>query len=156
MHQQLIEEFHWIEASLRLDLITADEVVGWASERVAAADTKGLVLLAAMRKPVRRDDVTSSLRDIAASEHLSWPTDFEAGLTVARRVARRIVDGDLEPIDGARMIWWKVCTWTPELRERLNQFVGLASEWEDSPAHRAEYDEDILEACEALLRSAGD
>jgi hypothetical protein len=154
MQRTLIEELRWIEASLRLDLIPPDEVVDWATERVASTDSPGLALLAGMHKPVRRDDVISVLRDIAGEEHLAWPSDLEAGLTVAKHIARRVVDGNLEPIDGARIIWWKVSTRTPELRERLIQFVGLASEWEDSPAHRVEYDQDIREASVNLLRSA--
>lgn len=149
--RDLVESFYWVEASFRLGLIPPEEVVAWASERVATLSGSGLVPLAVMSEPARRDDVATALRGIADAERLVWASDLHAGLTVARHIACRIVDGNLEPIDGARMIWWRVANWSSELRVVLNCFIGLASEWEDSSAHRAHYDELIRSAAADLL-----
>ena len=42
-----------------------------------------------------------------------------------------------------------------DLPEALLPFVGLASEWEDHPDHRAEYDREIRIAMERFRRRFG-
>jgi hypothetical protein len=60
--------------------------------------------------------------------------------TEARRfvaqVAERILEGAVTPYDGAREIW----RWLSDHKQvgigELGVFIGLASEWEDSPEDR--------------------
>ena len=68
---------------------------------------------------------------------------------LTRSWAGAIVAGTLPPYEGARLLWR---AWSELLRpDDLTVFVGLASEWEDDPAHRDEYEQDILEAARNYL-----
>jgi hypothetical protein len=78
------------------------------------------------------------------------PSPSEAGLALARRIARDVVRGTVAPYDGAKQIWVKVYTRFPQLK-KLRIFVGLASEYEDDEAHREGYSFDILGECKKLL-----
>ncbi len=68
---------------------------------------------------------------------------------LARDFARRIVSGEIPPYEGARAIWRELA-WEPEAGDALLPFIGLASEWEDRPEFRREYEADILQAARAL------
>jgi len=70
---------------------------------------------------------------------------------LARRLAREIVDGSLEPPVGARKIWWDVLERVPSLLSSIGVFEALASEWEYTNRYKAEYEQDILEAAYRLL-----
>jgi hypothetical protein len=69
---------------------------------------------------------------------------------IARDFARRIVAGELSPYEGARRIWWEV-TNEPDADRSLLSFAGLASEWEDVPQYRPQYEADILQEARRLL-----
>ncbi len=78
-------------------------------------------------------------------------SESEAARRAARDVASKILAGDMDPYRGASMIWWQFyerAGQPPELRG----FVGLASQYEDDPQHRAEYLEDIVGEAKDLLR----
>lgn len=78
--------------------------------------------------------------------------DAAARWDQVRSWAREILAGRLDPYEGARLIW--VEGWNELGRpEELTVFVGCASEWEDDPDHRAEYEADIRAAAAALLES---
>lgn len=78
------------------------------------------------------------------------PPRDEASVTIARGFARQIIAGETSPYEGARRIWWDVAN-EPGADSLLRIFVGLASEWEDSPRHRQEYEADIIEEAQRLL-----
>jgi len=78
------------------------------------------------------------------------PPASEAGLTLARNTAREVLSGAITPYDGAKLIWDRVYTRLPELKQ-LRLFVGLASEYEDDIKHRGEYDRQIIEECRSLV-----
>jgi hypothetical protein len=68
--------------------------------------------------------------------------------------AAEIVNGALTPYEGARLIWFHGYL-ELDCPDELTAFVGLASEWEDDPTHRALYEQDILnEARQLLAQSA--
>jgi hypothetical protein len=69
----------------------------------------------------------------------------------ALRVAEDIVAGRVNPYEGARDIWVRLPNSAYD-DPLLVAFVGLASEWEDSPTYRAEYEADIREAAYSLKR----
>ncbi len=74
----------------------------------------------------------------------------EAGMRVAKGIAKQIVSGEIESYEGARKIWvdvWEECR---ELDE-LTVFVGLTSGYEDEPEHRKEYIEDIIREAKTLI-----
>ncbi len=77
------------------------------------------------------------------------PPRDEASLTIARVYARQILDGRVTPYEGARRIWWELAN-EPGAGPSLRVFVGLASEWEDAPRHRPEYEAEIMSAAQEL------
>ena len=99
----------------------------------------------------RRD--VGDLFDIALSE-MGRPvlSDREAGLRLAREVASGIVSGGIDPYEGARRIWWDI--WERSGRpEELIPFVALSGQYEDEPAHREQYVEDIVAEANRLIAS---
>lgn len=69
---------------------------------------------------------------------------------LVRYWACEIVEGTLTPHIGARRIWLR--GWEPLGRPaHLAIFVGLAGQWEERPAGRATYEQEIIAAARALL-----
>ena len=63
--------------------------------------------------------------------------------------ASAIVNGDVAPLMGASQIWdeWHGL----DMPKALAPFVYLVSAWEDDPAHREEYERDMIAEATALL-----
>ena len=142
-------------AALRtLDLIAPGQAVRWAAERAAERDASPqVVAIAALTEDVRADDIASLIDDLLETEGAAPLDDERAGLIVAKMLAQDIVDGTIAPAVGARTIWWDVVGRVPTTRDRLADFVGLASEWEDNPEHREAYDAEIVSAAHGLITS---
>jgi hypothetical protein len=81
---------------------------------------------------------------------LPIPQAPEAGLTLARDIAREVVSGAIAPYEGAKRIWNQIYTRLPELKQ-LKPFVGLASEYEDDLDHRDDYSRRIIEKAQSLI-----
>jgi len=81
---------------------------------------------------------------------LPMPSRQEAGLATARSIAKDVVDGRMNPYDGARTIWWELYRRIDHL-EPLKPFVGLANEYEDDEKHREDYAREIVQECRRLL-----
>lgn len=82
--------------------------------------------------------------------NLTVPPPAEAGLLLAKGIAREVLEARLEPYKGAKRIWSEVYTSFPELKELL-PFVGCASEYEDDEAGMDYYAGIIVEECKKLL-----
>lgn len=80
----------------------------------------------------------------------SLPSKADAGRYLAREIARQIVDGTIEPYEGARRIWWEVYNNCRELRE-FATFAGMASEFEEHESSRPLYARMITDAATELL-----
>lgn len=81
---------------------------------------------------------------------LPIPQAPEAGLTLARDIARLVVSGAIAPYEGAKRIWNQIYTRLSELKQ-LKPFVGLASEYEDDLDHRDDYSRQIIEEAKSLI-----
>jgi hypothetical protein len=151
-----IGEARELVALRMLDKLDSRHVVAWASEQLAASNTlpPALVELGCLPSHADSRDVDRLLGEYLSSVGAAVATQEEAGLIVAKRLARQILDGSLDPATGARRIWWDVVARLPALHGQLSPFVGLASEWEDHPDYRAEYELDILNAARQLLGDA--
>ena len=85
------------------------------------------------------------------------PAPVSAQMAVARFYAGKIVDGSLSPYEGAYRIWWDVANEAMPAKEenevwnRLRVFVGLASEYEDNPSYRKEYEDQIVQEAKDFL-----
>lgn len=111
-------------------------------------DGEGLQLLAGMSRP-DRSEVGSIIEAVFSDLRLQPIDRGAAAWIVVKTVARRIVNGDISPYDGAREIS-SIAALHPELTS-LNVLSGLASEWEDDIAQRSHYDEFIVEEARDLL-----
>jgi hypothetical protein len=151
MSDMRIQAARELAALRKLDLIDPLHVVHWATEQCAYDPSTRLLELAMLSPPVRAAEVDGLLERVLEDWGHAVPNEEEAGLIVARRVSREIVDGSLEPSVGARKIWWDVLVKVPSLHPRLGVFEGLASEWEDTNRYKAEYEQDIVEAAQRLL-----
>lgn len=61
-----------------------------------------------------------------------------------RAIGEDVLAGRVGAYEGAREVWWKIADAKREI-DWLLPFIGLASEYEDSPAHRDDYARQILE-----------
>ena len=112
-------------------------------------DGPALRELAGLQKLTERD--LGNLFELALKEVGRLPmSKREAGLIVAKNIAQEIINGNIEPYEGARRIWWDIWEQNRELDE-LKVFVGLASGYEDEPDHRHEYVDDILKEARKLI-----
>jgi hypothetical protein len=123
--------------------LTSEEALAVSSAALDAGVYSESLGLLAYEEPIWSQ--VGPLFERALSElGIPIPSRQEASLILAREHARRIVAGEVAPYEGARRIWWEIAN---ELGAdpSLRMFVGLASEWEDAPAHRRQYEEDIVE-----------
>jgi hypothetical protein len=86
---------------------------------------------------------------------IAIPDPASARMTVARYYARKIVDGSISPYQGARHIWRDVAMKAnPTVQKRLEVFVGLESEYEDSSRRKKvqkEIEKSIIQEAKELL-----
>jgi hypothetical protein len=67
-----------------------------------------------------------------------------------------IADATIEPYLGAKAIWRHAddLGWSRKSEwQQLSAFIGLASEWEDHPEHRPDYEAAIIDEARALAGS---
>jgi len=122
----------------------------WATEAlINGHDSPLLAEVAGMDGGDARD-----VRDAfaAALNELGAPTltEAEARWEMSRAWAHAAVEGTMTPYGAARRIWLDAFN-DLDSPDALMPFVGLASEWEDNPEHRAAYDADIVQAARDLL-----
>jgi hypothetical protein len=83
------------------------------------------------------------------------PSRREALTTVARDYARRILSGELEPLDGLVRIRQET-TFEPDCDyPLLREFVRLGSEWETAQRLRLQFRAEILAAARRLVGATG-
>ena len=78
------------------------------------------------------------------------PNVDDALWRLVRHIATQIVDGRVASYDGASWIWHHAYH-RVEREGDLRVFVGLASEWDDHPNARSNYERQIIEEAGALL-----
>jgi hypothetical protein len=138
---------------MAIDRQPTEELPDLAAAALAeGVDSPALRLLAG----TSRQDVRES-RDLfmqAMSElGVSPPTEAQARQVLVLFWAQQMIDGELSPYEGSRLIWREGYL---ELGQPANlvPFVGLASEWEDSPTYRPQYERDMIASARELLDSA--
>jgi hypothetical protein len=68
---------------------------------------------------------------------------------LAAALARRVLDGELSPLEGAKAIR-SAFHHQPEAGESIRSIAALVGEWEDDMAHRPEYEAAILDEIKKL------
>lgn len=126
----------------RLDEIAADAIVeghdGPAMVELAIQGPEGTPTL---------EQVGAALAEVG----VDMPSERDARCSEARLVARRIVEGAVEPYVGAAEIWWELAMRNDLVIDELLPFVGDASDWEDLPGRRTEIEASILANARRLL-----
>lgn len=141
MTDDLTRDVQALRAMRALDLIDPREVIGWATRMLERGLSEpALAGLAASSED--SSEVAGALEGLAEDLGLSPITERVAGIAAASEVARRMNEGLLEPIDAARQVW-RIARLAPAAEPDLRPFIGLASEWDDDPEHRAFYEEEI-------------
>ncbi len=137
-----------VAARLAMGKLTSEEAIAAASaalDRGAYSESLGLMMF---EEPLWSE--VGPLFTTALSElGIPVPPRDEASLSIAREYARQIIAGETSPYEGARRIWWELAN-EPGADSSLLAFVGLASEWEDSP-FRPEYETAIIEEARHLV-----
>jgi hypothetical protein len=88
---------------------------------------------------------------VALSElGIAVPNVDDALWRLVRHVATQIVDGRIAPYEGASWIWHHAYH-RVEREGDLRVFVGLASEWDDQPNARPNYERQIIDEAEIVL-----
>jgi hypothetical protein len=114
-----------------------------------------ICVLAGLTSPTRRDvddEIPLLLQELGTAR----PTRPQAAKILADEVLRKIVKGEVDAYGGARVLW----SYSNDFEdlgvwEQLRPFVGAASEWEDDPERRPDYEQDIVEEATALLALGG-
>ena len=78
--------------------------------------------------------------------------ELDALLARIIEIAEAVVQERSPAYEGAKELW-QLSSAIRGLPESLLPFVGLASEWEDHPDRRSEYDRDIVVEMERLRRT---
>ncbi|MEU6645027.1 hypothetical protein ABZ863_21030 [Saccharomonospora sp. NPDC046836] len=121
------------------DLVSPEDLPDIAAAAlVDGLDSPALRELAGLpRHEVRevRDLFAEALRELNIP--IPLPDDR---VPLARLIASQIVTGKVSPIEGARAIWWRCCSYMERSAEweAWSFFVGAASEWDDYPPARDE------------------
>jgi hypothetical protein len=131
-----------IQARVSLNLIGASEIVRWAEERLNCGEYCEILADLASIPPTDGDQVFTSFVALTSKFGLAPMTQERAGIIMAGEAARELSQGNITPIQAAENIW-RIARLAPAAEPRLRQFIGLASEWEDDPASRELYEEEI-------------
>ena len=142
----------------QLDLLRGDQLPALAVAALEARlDSGSLRILAGLTDPTR-DEAGPLLLQAAEEIGVAVPGRREAGFSVARDIARRILSDEVTPHVGARLIWTQVYNAIGQ-PDQLGPFVYLASELDDfitaRPARPTEYDP-LIAQCEAAIREEAD
>jgi hypothetical protein len=132
-----------------LDKLPSEEAINAAHEvlnRGVHSDSLGMLIC---QEP-RWSEIGPLFERALVELGIGVPDRAAAVRLLAEDFARRIIADELTPYEGARAIWREL-SWEPEARESLLPFVGLASEWEDRPEFRHEYEADILQVARELV-----
>jgi hypothetical protein len=138
-------------ARLALAKLSSEQAIAAASaalDRGVYSDSLGLLM---DQEPIW-SEVGPLFKQALSELSIPIPSRESASRILARESARRIVDGEVTPYEGAREIWWEVAN-EDGADESLRIYVGLASEWEDAPAHRLQYEAMIMEEARRLAVS---
>jgi hypothetical protein len=134
-----------------LDLADTHEVIEWANAALAEDPTNDSLVALAILDAKDGQEVDSALDAVMAELGVAPLDSNEAAMILAKETAKDIIAQKVMPHDGARFIWVKLARKVPEVEEALRVFIGLASEWEEDPSQREQYDADIVGASRRLV-----
>ncbi len=137
-------------AMTRWGMCSPDEVVGWATTKVAEGfDQEFLIEVAMLRSP-SRSEVTSGLSRLLLETRVAVPSASDLADLAISQLVRRIASREVDPVVGARRIR-QITLDLPSVNDNVMQFIGMLSEWEDDNEHRDEYASAVLQAARVYV-----
>jgi hypothetical protein len=146
---RLLASLQLIAALRRLDLVSVEQLRVWAND-VGALDSSSVSAAVARLSFTNPVDVDRELTAILNDSGTEPMADSEAALAAAYLACERILDGTVTPIVGAMAIW-RVARRVPVVEPVLRDFIGLASEWQDTMRFKGEYEADIREVAQTFV-----
>ena len=140
-------------ARYRLGALRGEELPDIAIAMLESGhDSQSLRELAGLDRPTLRD-AGVLFEKVLAAVGQAIPDERGARLLLLERVLELIVTGAIDPGDGAYEVWYSASELFGEQLDEWVPFVGLASEYEDYQAGRAEIGREIVDqAAGALAR----
>lgn len=136
--------------------LAPEDVPALAVEAMArGCDSPSLRMLAGFTGRPTMADVYELVESCFREFDIALPMGADTSTWLVNRWLSSMLDGSAPPYEAANAIallsgeWWDEPAW-----EKLRDFIGLASEWEDHPSARAELERRILK-CASQLVSAG-
>ncbi|GAB3624661.1 hypothetical protein GCM10027418_27460 [Mariniluteicoccus endophyticus] len=127
------------EGLWRGGLVSLEEVIGWATERVAAGEEAegALIDIACVNSDVTKEELCEMLRCAGAN-----PDKSVSDRSAAQYLTLLISLGCVGPIEGVRQMWRLVRA--SEGLEEFEGFIALLSEWDDVPYARPSVEAEII------------
>jgi len=127
-----------------LGMVSARVMPAKAAEALEAGhDTPSLRRLAG-ESPEDERAIHELVKNAIGELGLPEPTRENEAFIAVRAIGEDVLAGRTGAYEGAREVWWKIADAKRET-EWLLPFIGLASEYQDSPAHRDDCAKQILE-----------
>jgi hypothetical protein len=113
-------------------------------------DSPSLRVLAGLT-PLDLDDAWTLFEGALSELQMPAMSQREAAELLAREAAKELLRGAISPYEGAKGIWRLSLLLSGEDLSTFDPFIYAASEWEDRPEDRSEFDKEIREAAKVLL-----
>lgn len=95
-------------------------------------ETPQLIELSVTTKDeIKNIDPKVKLQSIFKDVGVPIPSKNDAAIIVSKRISREILSGEINPVDGANLIWDDICVLLEEIPEELEEFCACASNYED-------------------------
>jgi hypothetical protein len=137
--------------SLRtLGFLTSDELVRMAEGAVAGGCDNENIFQLSICSPNERDEANALFEKVKLDYGSSSMTMLEALHEYARFTAASILNEEISPSDGAKLIWKAtLAAKLPDFHE-LDGFIYAASEIDDRPSERPLFEAGILREAERI------
>lgn len=142
-----LQIFH---ALYSLDKLEPYKVADYAAGLLTQGlDSKSLRVLAGFNSESDREEIKNYLEKTFQELKLSKLSRKEATMVLAKEFARQIVNGEIEPYEGARKIWGELCIGTDYPKE-LNTFIVDAADYEETYPKDPKFLESIVDNAKKL------
>ncbi len=113
-------------------------------------DSPSMRVLAGLTGNEDPGDAENLFKEALSEIGMLLPTKRDAMMFLAANISSQIVDGSIDPYDGAKEIWDLTLRNHDIQISELDTFVYGASEWEERPEDRGLFIEGIIAAAESL------
>jgi len=146
MSESPLEPLRFLAARLVLGEVRTDELPDEATALLVEGLDSGSLRALAGQDRWDGDRSRDLLGDALKESGSAMPTGSEARRMLAEYLVRSLAEGRRDPYSACREIWSKAWNFGDEDTD-LTPFVGLATEWEESPeSERSAIEDDMRQA----------